>query len=87
MIPEGSLALYAMYGQLCSVYADVGTGCYVKAVAFGSEREPVVLGKPHPPMMKVIQERSGVNMRVYQHLVKWLYFLHVVFILTLLEPS
>ena len=36
---------------------SAGTGCYVKAVAYGSEREPVVIGKPHTPMLKVIQER------------------------------
>lgn len=38
-----------------------GTGCYVKAVAYGSEREPTVLGKPHPPMLKVIQDSTDLD--------------------------
>jgi ribonucleotide monophosphatase NagD (HAD superfamily) len=33
----------------------------VKAVAYGSEREPTVLGKPHPPMLKVIQDSTDLD--------------------------
>lgn len=36
---------------------DAGTGCLVEAVAYGSERKPTVLGKPHLPMLNAIRER------------------------------
>ena len=29
----------------------------VKAVSYGAGREPIVIGKPHPPIMNVIEER------------------------------
>jgi phosphoglycolate phosphatase len=38
-----------------------GTGCYVRAVSYGSEREPTVLGKPHLPIMKVIEESTHLD--------------------------
>lgn len=40
-----------------SPLVGAGTGCLVQAVAFGSERKPTVVGKPHPPLLNVIQER------------------------------
>lgn len=40
-----------------SLSVDAGTGCLVQAVAFGSERKPTVMGKPHPPLLNAIRER------------------------------
>ncbi len=37
--------------------AWAGTGCIVSSVKVGSGREPIVLGKPHPPIFQVIQNR------------------------------
>ena len=37
--------------------SSTGTGCLVKAVSYGAGREPIVIGKPHPPIMNVIEER------------------------------
>jgi phosphoglycolate/pyridoxal phosphate phosphatase family enzyme len=38
-----------------------GTGCLVKAVSYGAGREPIVIGKPHPPIMNVIEESTQLD--------------------------
>ena len=42
----------------CLVAArSAGTGCFVKSVAWGAGRQPLILGKPNNPMFQVIQQR------------------------------
>lgn len=41
-----------------------GTGTFVAAVKTCSEREPIVIGKPHGPMMDCIKELLGTDQRV-----------------------
>ena len=41
----------------CITKPTTGTGCVVTSVKVGSGREPIVVGKPHSPIFKVMQSR------------------------------
>lgn len=38
-----------------------GTGCFVKCIKWGADREPTVMGKPHKPMFDVIQHSTKLD--------------------------